>query len=49
MANAINKAVTMDPVEREGNYGKLLKYVEKFTAAHWVRWHRPFLYDIAVA
>ena len=37
MANAINRAVTMEEGEKEVNYEKLNKYVSKFTAAHWVR------------
>jgi trehalose 6-phosphate synthase len=35
-ANAINRAVTMGPAEREDNHNKLFRYVSKYTAAHWV-------------
>jgi hypothetical protein len=37
MANAINTAITMSEADKEANYLKLLDYVEKYTAAHWVR------------
>ncbi|ORY54750.1 trehalose-6-phosphate synthase [Leucosporidium creatinivorum] len=34
-ANALNRALTMDPATREDNHNKLFRYVSKYTAAHW--------------
>ena len=39
MANAINTAITMSEADKEANYLKLLDYVEKYTASHWVRFY----------
>lgn len=35
VANAINKAITMEPAVKEDAHNKLSRYVFKYTAAHW--------------